>query len=104
LISFGMYILKLPEPSWLYFSSIMKYLFFGCAFCALCTFFHNNLKIFSLVVGVVFLLKWIFYIIIGTNGYIIPIEIFNNLIYVIDILNYLFLALFFFGFNKTYKS
>ena len=93
LIDIGTYLLKLQRSYLIWFVFSLKYVFLGIAFCALSEFFHDKLRIISLVIGVGFLFS--FCCIILTP---------YNLTRVVIILSYLFLALFFFGFSKTYKS
>jgi hypothetical protein len=117
LIAIAIELLVELEPNiWMYYRMLalflfgLKYAFFGSAFCALSKFFHGKLKTTSLLVGVGVLLRWLFIFIGRWNvlGFIHINEHSLGIGYVIgmviSILSYMFLALFFFGFSKSYKS
>lgn len=82
-----------------YFLNLIKYIMFGGAFCALSGLFKGNMKVYALLTGILFLLT-------GALGGIFPNGnrslqwVFEGL----SILRYITIALFFFGFSKTYKS
>ena len=73
---------------------MISILFVSGAFCAIGKYFHGNMKIYAILVGVGFIIRGIFSFIY------IPQEISISL----SILCYLLLALFFFGFSKTNKK
>lgn len=91
-----------------YYDSInlLQFLLIGCSFCALSKYFQEKMRVYGILIGVGFLLRWLLFV-IEIVVFFVEGDAFayrTNIQVVIDVFCFISMALFFFGFSKIYKS
>lgn len=86
--------------------NLIQYALIGGSFCAMSKYFQGKMRVYSILTGIGFLLRWFLFVICVVVFFITrdAFALKEEIKIVIDLLCYISMALFFFEFSKTNKS